>query len=250
MQGFLEVYSAPIWKMFKSLYIEKDTECNYGKKRGKWSKQTTLCQIIPPANMGLCPISSSECLEASWWDITHCKIWDHVIMILTDPSWAESEVGVSLWTESGTDSLSAFLSSSLGKQKSAFPAQILQLKRLKLTWISVSVTMASCSAVLPTASRWHLSGTSSCGNALSSYPSGSHIVISWSCSKVFLLCKQQKGINNALFSHYCLLGKLYGANLLCASVPACVKLCGRLESKHSGKESRSRMDGFLSLFTT
>lgn len=87
-------------------------------------------------------------------------------------------------------------------------AEILQLKRLRLTWISVSVTMASCFALLPTESRWHHSDTSTCINALLRYPSGSHSIITWCCSRVNFLCFTNcKRESIVLYSHFivCLL---------------------------------------------
>lgn len=91
--------------------------------------------------------------------------WKYVLMISTDPSWAEwsrCTILDRVWHKS----LSLpFCSVPLGEKKNAF-AKILQLKRL----ISVSITMASCCALLPTESQWNQSATSTCINALFTIP--------------------------------------------------------------------------------
>lgn len=95
-----------------------------------------------------------------------------------------------------------------GGNRSAFSVQILRLKRVKLTLDLVSITIASCTAVLTTVSRWHLSGTSICTTALSQYPSKRHVVITLCCSGFFDL-PTARGESIVIHPNfYCLLAKL------------------------------------------
>lgn len=143
-----------------------------------WSKHTTPCQTITPANMELCLIPSSEGTEADQWD--HCSLqkWGRCYNDFNRSQLSREWCRCIILDRIP---LFAFVPTSLGKQTSAFSAQILYLKRLKLTWISVSLTMACCSAVLPTESWWNLSGT--CINALSTYPC---------CSRVFCITDSKR----------------------------------------------------------
>lgn len=199
--------------------------------------------------MDPCPIFPSECMEAAQWDYYSVqklersykdfnrsqlsREWRRCIIL--DRVWHFTSVCLCVLLPSGN--------------RSAFSAQILQLKRLKLTWISLSVTMASCSAVLPTESRWHLSGTSTCINALSSYPSGSHTVITWCCSRVFCFTNSKR---ESIVFHSQFIVRLvkYTGQICFVYQLQCVRWCGKLECIFSRKESRSRVAGLPSLFTT
>lgn len=73
-----------------------------------------------------------------------------------------------------------------------------QVKRLKL-WVLVSVTIASCSALLTTASRWHLSGAFhlyKCSITISNEESRCHYLMLF---QGLLLYQQKEGISSDSF---------------------------------------------------
>lgn len=120
-------------------------------------------------------IRALSSLQRAWKQpsdiIAPCKSYEDVIMILT--------------AKYGTSCLAPSVNSRVH-----FLPKYSKLKRLKLTRILVSVTKVSCSAVLPTASPWHLSGTSTCINT-NMWESHRHYM--WCCSRVFcfISCKME-----------------------------------------------------------
>lgn len=149
------------------------------------------------------------------------------------------EERLKVWAEVGGLSLSCFH----GEQKYIF-FSVLQLKRLKLTCVLVSVTVVSCSTDVTTASRWYFSGTSVCINAYSQYPSWSHVVI----TRCHAFALQKEEINSDFYSFKCLVNYTEQTITCCMELQCCCFFFCEVRIKSRSSSTSQSLHHFLTSF--